>query len=102
MAFRTSRSGTVNGATSVTIECEMFKRNIETFDCLAGYAGDNGKHVPGCTIMLFLEAGQVKLCVKDKHYKRIGFAVLNTGLKLSQAIEEVLDQDGLDWRPDRG
>ena len=79
----------------------MFQKNPEVFDTLAGWVGDKGARIPGMTIMVFMDSGQVKVCVKDKHYKRMGFAVLNTALKLSQALEEVLDADGLEWRPDR-
>jgi hypothetical protein len=102
MAFRTNRSGTVNGSAVVESTTPMFVRDQNLYDCLAGYENDKGKRVPGCKISLWIELGNVKLCVNDDHYGRVGFAVLNTGMKLSQAIEEVLECDGIEWRPRTG
>lgn len=99
MAFRTNRSGTVNHDQEAIKTSNIFRANPELLDCLAGYVGDTGKKIPGCKISLWIELGNLKLCVNDDHYGRVGFAILNTGLKLSQAIEEVLDCDGIEWRP---
>ena len=99
MAFRTNRSGTVNGSQHVDGTVPMFTLAQNLYDCLAGFPGDKGKQMPGCKISLWIELGNVKLCVNDDHFGRVGFAVLNTGMALGEAIEEVLDGDGLEWRP---
>lgn len=99
MGFRTSTTGTCGGSPEDLIQTTMFKQNPEIVDVLVGYRQDNGKMRPGCKISLWVELGNVKLCVNDDHMGRVGFAVLNTGLKLSQAIEEVLDANGIEWRP---
>lgn len=102
MGFRTARSGTVNGDMAVGQDTPMFVHNPELYDCLAGYEGDKGKKIPGCKVSLWIEMGNVKLCVNDDHYGRTGFAVLDTSLKLSQAIEQVLDGNGIEWRAKQG
>lgn len=102
MAFRDSRSGTVNGKLSVGSDCNMFVKDPNLYDCLAGYESDKGKRVPGCKISLWIEMDNVKLCINDDHYGRTGFGLLDTSLKLSAAIEQVLECNGIEWRAKAG
>ena len=102
MSLRDSRGGSPEKKPTLERTSPIFNQNPELFEALAGYNDDAGKLIPGLTLMLYSDAGVLKLCLKDKHFKKIGFAVLNPCLKLSAAIEEVLDAGGIEWRPDRG
>lgn len=99
MGFRDTRTGTLNNDMGDGAKSPMFEHNPELWDCLAGYEGDKGKRIPGCKMSVWIELGNVKLCVNDDHMGRVGFALLDTSLTLSQAIEQVLDGNGLEWRP---
>lgn len=101
MSIRDSRGGSREHKPTCDRTSPMFNQNPEMYEALAGYNDDAGKLVPGLTLMVYVDSGVVKLCLKDKHFKKIGFAVLNPLLKLSGAIEEVLDAGGIEWRPDR-
>lgn len=53
------------------------------------------------TIILFTEGDRWKMCVKDPNGSRVAFVTAGTLDELFLAVNEGLDQDSLDWRPDR-
>jgi len=101
MSIRDSRGGGPEKKVQLDPTLPIFNQNPMMFEQLVGYNDNAGKWIPGLTMMLYVDGGVFKLCLKDKHFKKIGFAVLNPCLKLSGAIEEVLDAGGIEWRPDR-
>ncbi len=102
MGIRQSREqGVSTEALRVRPDDPMFTKNPELFECLVGYQGEK-KWIPGCKISIWAEMGNIKLCINDDFNYRIGFAVLDTHLKLSQALEEVLDGSGIEWRQKPG
>lgn len=53
------------------------------------------------TILLFVDSGTFKACLKDKNGSRVCFVSGNGVDDVLLAVEHGLDQDTLDWRPDR-
>lgn len=83
----------INTALSV-----MFDHNPSLHECLFGWEEKPGVFRPGCKLSLWAEGPHVKICIKDDHTNEIGFCTLNTELKLSGALEKVLEDGRVEWK----
>jgi len=60
---------------------------------------DDGTARKTTTLLLFLEAGMVKLCLNDRATNRQAFISARTLTEALTLADEGLSQDSVDWRP---
>lgn len=102
-SFRTMRSGTVNTTAAVDVNWPLLGGSEALMDCLFGYLSDDGKKkMKPCKLSVFVEEGNVKVCVRDEEYGRSAFAVLDPFKTFGEALIEVLDSGTLSWHSTRG
>lgn len=58
---------------------------------------DKTERLPG-TITVFVQDGQMKLCVNDRDMNRSAFVTAPTWAMLIQITEDKLSDDSLEWR----
>lgn len=58
---------------------------------------DKSERLPG-TITVFVQDGQMKLCVNDRDLNRSAFVTAPTWAMLIQITEDKLSDDSLEWR----
>lgn len=95
--------GASNGSELAAVEgCQSnFAGNRILLQAITGYVPGEKTQVPPVSITIFYEMGHVKLCVNDKHGKRLGFVTLTEGHEsLAEAIEAALE-GRLEWRKKR-
>jgi len=61
---------------------------------------DGSPRIPG-TILLFMDEGSLKVCLKDKNGPRTAFVTGPDPDTLFLAVEEGLAANSLSWRPDK-
>lgn len=76
----------------------MFDRNPSLHECLFGWEEKPGVWRPGCKLSIWADGQHVKICIKDDHTNEIGFCTLDTDLKLSGAVENVLENQRVEWK----
>lgn len=103
MALRKPNKGSENGAAhGYVAEEDSFYRSFPTVaDFLRQDRWEDGsRRTPG-VLMLLMDQGWCKAWVHDKDAKRAAWVSATTFAGLLEAVESGIQEDSLEWRPDR-
>jgi len=59
---------------------------------------DDGTFRTTSSLLVFVQSGELKACINDRHYSRSAFISAATVEDLLQSLDEKLESDSLDWR----
>ena len=102
MAFKKpTTSESVKPGTPAARGGQLQQRSPFLFEFLAGTVWEDGSRRETGTVLLFAEAGLFKACLRDRACRRVGFLSGDTFEGLLATIENSLQEDSVDWRPEK-
>lgn len=96
-----SANGTLRTLATATELCALAVERPATWEHLSETAWPSGKPRVTSTLLVFVEDGLVKLCLRDRATGRVGWVSGRTLTDALNSLETSLASDSLEWRRER-